>query len=221
AKSTLVYEVPGDEILEEVSITVDGVGRIFADEASLYALDLNLAGLAELPETLLVRAVDRAGNAVEQAPPIFYDPVSDKPVTFIQTPVSESVVRGPTDIAGLIVDDDAIAAVYWRINGGNWKKLPGEASFQVPLPFDSLVDGAHQLEVYAEDAAGNIGEPDIAWFDVTRREAEVVLLNPEVGVTNRSIAEISGTGRDSNGIAEVWISFDNGHTFFLAEGSSD
>ncbi len=221
AKSTLVYEIPGDEILDEVSITVDGVGRIFADEASLYALELNLAGLPELPETLSVRAIDRAGNTVEQIPPIFYDPISDKPVTFIQTPVDTSVVHGPTDIAGLIVDDDAIAAVYWRIDGENWKKLPGDASFQVSLPLDSLVDGAHLLEVYAEDAAGNIGEPDAAWFDVTRREADVVLSNPEVGVTNRSVAEINGTADDANGIAEVWISFDNGNTFFMAEGASD
>ncbi|RKX88924.1 MAG: hypothetical protein DRP70_05260, partial [Spirochaetes bacterium] len=221
AISTLVYKIPGDEILDEVSLTVDGTKKVLAGEASLYALNLNLAGYPELPETLSVRAVDRAGNATEQIPQILYDPVSDMPVTFIQTPVDNSVVRGPADIAGLIVDDDGIAAVYWRIDGGNWKKLPGDASFRVSLPLDSLVDGAHLLEVYAEDNAGNIGEVDTSWFDVTRREADIVLSTPEVGETTREITEISGTAEDANGIAEVWISFDNGHTFFLAEGTSD
>ena len=221
ALSTLVYEVSGDEILDSVSITVDGESRMVADEASLYALALNLAGYSDLPETLSIRAVDRAGNIAEQVPSLSYDPVSDKPETYIQTPVADSVVRGPSDIAGLIADDDAIAAVYWRIDGGDWKKLPGDASFRVPLPLDSLVDGSHLVEVYAEDTAGNVGEADAAWFDISRREAEVSLITPEVGHTQRGISEITGTGVDANGISEVWISFDNGHSFFLAEGATD
>jgi len=221
ALSTLVYDIPGDEILDEVSLTVDGTDRIYAGEASLYAMDLNLAGYMELPETLSVRVVDRAGNTTERFPDVLYDPVSDKPLTFIQTPVDGSVVRGPTDIAGIIVDDDGISAVYWRLDGQSWKKLSGDASFRVPLPLDSLVDGSHLLEVYAEDTAGNTGEIDTSWFDVTRREADVVLSSPEVGETTREVTEISGTAEDANGIAEVWVSFDNGHSFFLAEGASD
>lgn len=221
ALSTLVYRIPGDEILDEVSLTVDGASRTVADEASLFALDLNLAGYPAVPETLMVRAVDRAGNVTEQAPSVSYDPISDKPVTHIQTPVTDSVVRGPTDIAGLVADDDAIAAVYWRIDEGDWKKLDGNFSFRVALPLASLVDGAHLLEVYAEDAAGNVGDIDSAVFDVTRQEAEVTLLTPEVGMTERDVTELTGTTRDANGIAEVWVSFDNGHSFFLAEGMSD
>jgi hypothetical protein len=94
AKSTLVYQVSGNEMLEELSLTVDGENRVFSDQASLYALSLDLAGYETLPETFGVRAVDRAGNITEQMPNLSYDPVSDRPVAYIQTPVDKSVVRG-------------------------------------------------------------------------------------------------------------------------------
>ena len=221
AKSTLVYRVSGDEILSELSLTVDGDVRVYSDQASLYALSLDLAGYETLPETFGVRAVDRAGNITEQIPTVSYDPVSDRPVAYIQTPADKSVVQGPTDLAGLVADDDSIETVFWRIDGGDWKELPGGASFRTDLPLSSLVDGSHLVEVYAEDAAGNAGEVDSAWFDVTRREAEVALLSPEVGTTNRGVFEITGTAKDANGIAGVWVSFDNGHTYALAEGATD
>jgi hypothetical protein len=221
AKSTLVYQVSGNEMLEELSLTVDGENRVFSDQASLYALSLDLAGYETLPETFGVRAVDRAGNITEQMPNLSYDPVSDRPVAYIQTPVDKSVVRGPADLAGLVADDDSIEAVFWRIDGGDWEELPGGASFRMELPLSSLVDGSHLVEVYAVDAAGNAGEVDSAWFDVTRREAEVALLSPEVGTTNRGVFEITGTAKDANGIAGVWVSFDNGHTFAQAEGATN
>ncbi len=184
ARSTLIYAVPSEDMPVEVSMTVDGENRITARPEALYALSLNLAGFEALPETLSVRAVDRAGNITEQIPTLQYDPVSDKPVTKIQTPAADSVVRGPTDLAGLVMDDDAVEAVYWRINGGEWKKLAGGFSFTEPLPLDSLEDGSHYVEAYAADTAGNIGDVDGAWFSVTRREADVVLLTPEVGTTS-------------------------------------
>ena len=41
-----------------------------------------------------------------------------------------------------MADADAIKAVYWRIDGGDWKSLPGGASFRVPLPLESLRSGS-------------------------------------------------------------------------------
>ncbi len=221
ALNTLIYDVQGRESLEEVSLTVDGKDRINAEMDSLYALNLNLADYDAIPETLSVRFVDRAGNSSEVVPSLVYDPVSDKPLTMLQTPVDNSVARGPTDISGIVVDDDAIAAVYWRINGSEWNKLPGDASFQTDLPLDSLADGAHFLEAYAEDAAGNAGETDSVWFSVSRQEPEVFLSSLELGDTQRGVVAITGTASDANGIREVWISVDNGTSFFKAEGASE
>ena len=68
AQNTLVYQVPGDEILEEVAVSLDGETWTRAGTSSLYAMNLDLAGFAGLPESLKVRAIDRAGNVGEQSP---------------------------------------------------------------------------------------------------------------------------------------------------------
>ena len=61
---------------------------------------------------------------------------------------------------------------------------------------------------------------DSSTFQVTRREAAVEMIHPEVGFAVRGRTTVEGSARDENGIAEVWVSFDNGNSYFRADGKN-
>ncbi|MCG8453644.1 MAG: Ig-like domain-containing protein [Spirochaetales bacterium] len=216
ARATLLYQWKNQEWPAELYVE-DSQENIIA-QASLksqyWVLPLEIG--AESGELSLV-AEDEAGNRFKEPLNLEYNAQIDAPHTVIQTPVPGSVVRGPVDLAGLVMDDDTVAQVRWRVDGGYWRELPGGSSFRVPLPLGELEDGTHRLEVEAEDAVGNISAPSLVVFQLSRKEAHVEILEPVVGLPARHATRISGIAQDENGIQSVLLSFDHGQTFVAAQ----
>lgn len=181
-------------------------------------------GAAAEPERLAFRAVDRAGNAGvyrpldPSAPAFALDLEADEPTVNVQIPFADEVQRADFVVSGMAFDDDGIAELYWRIDGGEWSRIEGSDSFSLPFALADLDDNDHEFEIYAVDLNGLRGKSATRGFRVSREEPVGALAEPEVGKTVRGLVSLRGRASDANGVAEVWVSVDNGVSYGLAEG---
>jgi photosystem II stability/assembly factor-like uncharacterized protein len=108
---------------------------------------VSFTGLDEGPHTLLVAAVDSAGN--EDKSPALYQWTVD---TFAPNTKFDGVPPTFGHDASVVVtfsSNEPTSTFSCRLDGETWKRCVS------PLTIGPLVDGAHSLEVYAVDAAGN------------------------------------------------------------------
>lgn len=181
-------------------------------------------GAAAEPKRLAFRAIDRAGNEgvfrpLDPSSPSFgLDLEADEPSVNVQIPFADEVQRADFVISGMAFDDDGIAELFWRLDGGEWTRLEGGNSFSLPFALADLEDNEHQFEIYAVDLNGLRGEVAIRAFRVSREEPVGALAEPEVGKTVRGLVTLRGRASDANGVAEVWVSVNNGVSYGLAEG---
>ncbi len=210
------------------SIEFSTDGAVWERAESLSAMSRRvdfaaLGGTAMLPGAgVLFRASDLAGNLGQAIPAFTIKTESDKPRVVIQLPQEGETLRADFSISGAAFDDDAPAAVSYRMDGGEWVRIPLEANgFYVPVALVDIVDNEHLVEVFAEDMYGVIGETSSRTFRVSKEEPKGVFLHPLLDQTSSGIVNISGTASDANGIARVELSFDNAVTFNLAEGTTD
>lgn len=189
-----------------------------------------LVDLGSLPEggtRMAFRATDAPGNqAIVQPlsmdPPAFMvDINADKPTIQVQIPADEEVMRSDFVVSGMAFDDDGIAELFWRLDGGSWNRLDGSSGFAVPLKLLDLTDNEHDFDAYAVDVNGVKGDMTSRAFRISREEPVGSLISPDVSLTTRGPITLKGAASDANGIKSVAVSFDNGATYNDAVGTTD
>jgi hypothetical protein len=165
-------------------------------------------------------ATDRAGNSAVFAPKALVDLEKDKPVVDIQAPEELEVLRADFSISGAVYDDDGVAALDYRLDGGEWKKIEvTNASFSIPMSLAESADNEHLVEAYAEDIYGVKGEVVSRRYRISKEEPTALMSAPPLDKPSRGLVEISGSAADANGVASVRLSFDNVSSYELASGA--
>jgi hypothetical protein len=182
---------------------VAGLSAISHD-LDLARLDLPLAAGGGFVVT------DKAGNQAVLAPSVVVDKEADKPIVEIHSPSEMEILRGDFIISGVAYDDDGVAAVYYRIDGGEWVKLdmPG-AGFAVPIALKDTTDNEHVVEAKAEDIYGVQGDIVARKYRISKEEPAAVMTGPPISKPVRGTVKLVGTASDANGIKEVKVSVDN------------
>ena len=191
-----------------------------------FARLVDMGSLPSAGTLMAFRATDASGNQATIAPlamdpPAFMvDINADKPTIQVQIPADEEVMRSDFVVSGMAFDDDGVAELFWRLDGGSWNRLDGSNGFAVPLKLLDLADNEHSFEAYAVDVNGVRGDTTTRAFRISREEPVGSLTSPDVSLTNRGTITLKGTASDANGIQSVAISFDNGATYNDATGTT-
>ncbi len=172
-----------------------------------------------MPDVYRFRITTASGVTNVQEVKFTVDRQKDIPVVNMQIPVEKEILRSDFAISGLVIDDDGVGAVYVRLNGqGSFTKLEGGNSFSLPISLNDIKDTDHFVEVYAEDINGTKSEIIKRNFTVSRSGPTSQLTAPDVRVTQRGKVNLQGKSEDPNGVESVFISIDNGNTFFKMKG---
>jgi hypothetical protein len=105
---------------------------------------------------------------------------------------------------------------------GEFQRVLTDQSFQIPVAlFSQISDGEHLIEMYAEDIYGVRSETLARTIRVSTAPPTAVVIEPVMDIYNRKTIYIKGSAEDANGIAEVWISMDNGNTYQRTDGAEE
>ncbi len=135
-----------------------------------------------------VTAKDNAGNAVSVTRKIPIDASRDVPLISLSSPASGSVVQGDLRISGVASDDDAIAAIWYAIDGGDPVEIATQGAFGVSVP--GLSPGTHLAQVIPVDAHGTRGVPVSASFTIAGPPPSVSI--PSLGADPAGMSVESG-----------------------------
>lgn len=213
----ILSQSPIDQIRHRIA--QDGFITLAADQS--FAVEVDFSELANREATWILEARDRAGNIASASPGLKVDLEADLPQVQIQIPVEDSVQAEDFVVSGMAFDDDRIQNIVWRLDGGAWREIPGGNNFELPFVLDNLRDNEHLIEVYAVDMFGLAGPVSRRNFRVSLREPVISLTSPLVSETNKGLIELQGKAQDENGIQEVFISLDNGTSFYSVSGTED
>jgi hypothetical protein len=222
---TVSYSVP----LAELTYSVDGrnyqpLSFIAKYDKALFTFPCDFTALNRAGNSLTVRALDVSGTVVERTLAVNFDAAQDLPVLIVNTPADNQVITSDFEISGVAFDDDAVAAVYWRIlkpgraGDPGFNKISTSQSFQAAVPFRDVVDGENIIEVYAEDMYETKGELTRLTLKVSTAPPVTVVQFPSLTTYNRKAITVTGVSSDANGIKEVLLSMDNGNSYQKAEG---
>lgn len=166
---------------------------------------------------------DAAGNiTVIDAWKFLIDNESDYPVASIHLPIEDEVITRDFTISGVVLDDDGSADIYYKIDKGEFQKLPEpSSSFAIPIDFSTMVDNEHVISVYAVDPNGVKGPVAERKFRVSTEEPRGSVEKPTIEDAVREVITISGNAMDKNGIEAVYVSLDNGNSYNLANGTTN
>jgi hypothetical protein len=204
--------------LDRVEFSVDGKAWNPVEGTSSFRMALDLSKLPSPAGSLAFRAWDRSGNTADLVPSLNVQQAADIPEVQIQVPPEGEVQRGDFSVSGMVFDDDGVGSISWRIDGGEFTTLPGANRFSIPFSLFQVGDNEHTVEVKAQDINGVESAPRAAVVRVSRAEPVSKLAAPSLSSTSRGVVTLSGEATDANGIASVWLSFDNGHTWERGEG---
>jgi hypothetical protein len=230
---TLITPGPEDELNGQITLAgrVEDQGKItrieFSDDNGSVEIGsgndfhyaVNLSSYETIPQNFTLKAVDAAGNEGTLVPLLNIDRAADKPVVEIQIPGAAEVIKNDFILSGMAFDDDQVGKLFYSLDGGEVRELPGGNSFSIPLSIESLGDNEHVVAVRAEDVGGLSSEEAASTFMVSTSEPRSSLLQPGISRHVRGVVELTGESEDPNGIAEVYVSLDNGHSFQLMEGA--
>jgi hypothetical protein len=200
-----------------VEVSEDGkTFREISPEAG-FRVELNLSLVPA--DKLLLRCTDAAGNVRQVRPELALSLETDKPVVQIQLPAAGELLRDDFVISGMVFDDDQVAAIRWRLDGGEYRDLEPGNAFSVPVKLAEVGDNEHSVEVQAQDVGGLRSEIARTTFMASTSNPVSALSSPGLAEQVRGVVELAGTSKDPNGIAEVRLSFDNGLSYYLASGT--
>ncbi len=210
--------------IAELSYSLDGseflpLPRTAASVGEGFSVVVDFSALQDAGGRLAIRARDTAGNESVMEPQVQIDGTRDLPTVQLNLPQDGAVITKDFMISGMAFDDDGVAAVHWRIGEEEFRRVESKQNFSVEMPLSLLSSGEQKIEVYSEDMYGRTGEPVSARIRVSTDAPTVKILEPGIEIYNRGTVSISGSAADSNGIAEVRVSMDNGTTFQKAEGT--
>ena len=159
-----------------------------------------VSGLSEGSHILHVHAEDEAGNPGYAAYTFVVDDTA--PTISLNSPSDGSEIQSGTDI-DLGVTDANLDTVYYSWDGG--------ANVTLNSPYDidttGLSEGTHNLTVYAEDAAGNLGIASYH-FVIDDTAPSITLIAPSNGAEITSSTWIDLDVNDSNTLVEVVYNWD-------------
>jgi hypothetical protein len=221
--------------LQNLSYSLDGVNYaplpyLLKQGVSTFTLGCDFTALNNTGNRLVVRATDAAGAIAEKSPAAVFNSGTDLPALIVNSPSDKQIITGDLDISGIAFDDDAVAAVYWRLfmpsleaaeAEPEFTKIATSLSFQANVAFSSLVDGEYTLEIYAEDMYGVKGDTIARTVRVSTAAPEILVTEPALDFYNRRTIVIRGSAADKNGIEEVLVSMDNGNSYQKAEGGEE
>ena len=194
----------GDE--DPVALDVD---RLIVHELSVSGLD------GALPVTL----ADSAGNTATRRVPVAADPAADLPQLQLQVPTEGGLVQHELRLSGVVLDDDAPESVTYAVDDGREVTVETDGIFAITVPMGNLEDGDHTVTVFATDIGGTQSEPIERRFAVSRSVPDTEVTEPPLERYLRDEITVTGTSEDPNGIAEVFVSTDNGTSFQRATGT--
>jgi len=215
---TLTATATDNGAMQAFTWSTDGETFMAIEGVADLAHAFDLSKFEQLPEKFVYRVTDKSGNSKDFTAPIAVDSEADKPTVQLQLPLELDVMRQDFKVSGMAFDDDGVGTLYYRLDGAEWTKLSGASNFSIPYELAALEDNEHIIEVKAVDINGVEGNVQLRKFRVSREEPLATLVKPTIDVTSRGIITLEGTAFDKNGIKEVWVSFDNGNSFNLAEG---
>ncbi|MDR0457085.1 MAG: hypothetical protein LBH20_10435 [Treponema sp.] len=167
-----------------------------------------------LDDKMSIVIEDAAGNQTTiNSWPFVIDNEMDIPVAHIILPLEDEVIIADFEVSGICYDDDAIRAVFWRIDNKPEQKLETGNGFSISLALSSLTDNEHSITVIPEDIYGVRGKPITRKFRVSLSEPVASVSTPSFDMISGGMVEMSGGAFDENGIGKVQISVDNGNTF--------
>ncbi|MBN1837532.1 MAG: hypothetical protein JW820_16875 [Spirochaetales bacterium] len=204
-----------------VEVSEDGSDFRPVGNGREFAFDLNLSKLPGEAGRIWIRCTDEAGNQSLLEPRLSVDLAADRPEVQIQLPADGALIRNDFVLSGMVFDDDGVAAVYYRVDDGEFQPLPGGHNFSVPLSLTQIGDNEHTIEVKAEDLGGLESETSVVRFQVSTSDPVTSLAAPAIDAHVQGVLELEGTSADPNGIAEVRISLDNGVSYLRANGGEE
>ncbi|MDC7221324.1 MAG: hypothetical protein PQJ59_15415 [Spirochaetales bacterium] len=206
---------------DKMEFSPDGVNYQTLDNPSVDGVVIDFTQPDLDLEMMNFRVSDRSGNQTVLHPLSLLDWEGDKPRVMIQLPVEERVVRTDFVVSGMVLDDDGVKEIYWRIDQGEFYYLEGSNNFEIPFLLDNITDNEHTVEVKAVDLWGTESDVASLTFMVSKAAPVSKLLSPSIEETNRGVIRVSGESWDANGISEVYVSQDNGNTFNRAVGQEN
>ncbi len=137
-----------------------------------WTCEFDVRGYTKKSAELVVTAKDTAGNTTVKKTSVSIDNRLDRPVVNVSYPEPGSVVSGAADslfIRGAAYDDDGVAGVYYRVDGGAEWNVPSDGAFYADFSAmlesrTALPAGKHSVSVYAVDVHGVKGEPQVIPF---------------------------------------------------------
>lgn len=217
--TTLVGKVTDAGRVTGVAYTADGETTVPVNGIGVFSHHVDFSLFDEVPDTLAFTAGDMGGNTGVLDPDLSPDLASDVPVVQLQTPADGEVIRNDFIISGMVFDDDGVSAIYYRMDDAEFVPLPAGSSFSIPVALTEVTDNEHWIEVKAVDPGGVESEVARSMFKVSLAEPVSQVAAPKLDETVRGGVTIAGTAEDKNGIANVYLSLDNGNTFYHAEGT--
>lgn len=194
-------------------------------EIPLNPLVSTFVGTDKMPinEKMSFIFTDDAGNATAiQGWKFKIDSQSDLPVSEIHVPEEMQVITRDFTISGVVYDDDGDVTMFWKIDDGEFQKIPEKGtSFSIDIPLSTMTDNEHTVSIYAVDQNGVVGETVSRTFRISLEEPKGAVEQPTIDTSVRERVRISGNASDKNGIALVQVSLDNGNSYNDAVGTEE
>ena len=164
---------------------------------------------------ILITAEDIAGNEGSYGPfNMYIDPQSDLPVAHISSPMDEARIDSDVNIVGTCIDDDALAYVELKIDGGEEVyRAKGKEFWSYYINTAFFEEGPHTVEVWGVDINGTKGKSVKTVFNLDRRRPETDVRNKAVGELVSGKIFLEGIVQDGNGIERLLYSLDDGNKF--------
>lgn len=214
-----------------VDDTAVGSGQISSGSTDSYELFFDSSKLTNATHSLSVKAYDAAGNTGSTASISITtnNAVSDTeaPKVSITSPKNGVTLSGSTTLFISATDNVGVTTVHYSITNGT-DVIVGQlttAPYTATIPVDALKSGSHTITVYAQDAAGNIGNATPVIYNTTysapTTSDQNLIVNPslETGTggipdhwfqggwgTNTATFKYPVPGSDGGNAAEVSIS---------------
>ncbi len=188
-----------------VRVRVDG-GAVQSFPQASGSLDMGLS--AEGDHSVVLTAVDGAGNVNTITDPFHYDPYA--PALVITSPTPNSYAKSTTvDVVWTLQDTGAgIASLVLQVDSRAPMSLPANAT---SYALSGLSEAGHILSLVAMDNAGNLAS-QIVSFGVDATPPSLSLVTPAAGsyVNMKQIQALWSASDTGSGIASYSVSLDGG-----------
>ncbi|MBU6427794.1 MAG: hypothetical protein KGR26_02165, partial [Cyanobacteria bacterium REEB65] len=175
--------------LYQVTLSVDGNTTTVPVSNGQFSAPYSLT---EGPNTVVVSAVDRAGNVGKASFSTFLD--TEPPSLSLTGPTKRITNQAQQTVTGTAADDYApVRSIQFSLNGVASTVPVTNGQFSEPV---TLMEGPNPIEIQAADAAGNVATADLPII-LDTIPPTLTLASPQNGlVTNQKTQNVTGTVTD-------------------------